>query len=440
MRYVLVCPLILFPAVLPAQAAPGAVDPRIAAVVDAVSVDRLRELVRRLEAFETRHTLSDTVSTTRGIGAARRWIFAELQRSSPRLQVSYDSYRVPASGRITREVELRNVVAVLPGRSPRRIYVSGHYDTVARPADGPGGGFNWDAGDLPAPGANDDGSGTALVMELARVMAQSGIEFDATLVFIAFAGEEQGLVGATRHAERAAAEGWLIEAVLNNDIVGGVVAGNGRVDSRSVRVFAEGPEDAPSRQLARYIRDVAARYVPGHTVRLVARRDRFGRGGDHTPFHQQGWAAVRFTEAMENYARQHTVDDRSDGVDPAYLARNARVNAAAMASLALAPPAPEVTTQMLGRGRSGYDAALRWRASPGAIGYRIVWRETWASDWQFSKVVGPDTSAVLPDLSIDDYVFGVAAIGPGGHESLVSAYTQTPRRPAAGTPGGNERD
>jgi hypothetical protein len=431
MKCALACLAVLVPTALQAQVA--ASDPRIAAVVDAVSAERLGEIVRRLEAFETRNTLSDTVSATRGIGAARRWIHDEFRRASPRLQVSYDSYTIPAGGRITREVELRNVVAVLPGRSPRRLYVSGHYDTVARSAEG--GGFTWAAGDNPAPGANDDGSGIALVIELARVFAGSGLDFDATLVFIAFAGEEQGLVGATRHAQRAAAEGWVIDAVLNNDIVGGTTAGNGLADSRTVRVFAEGPEDSPSRQLARYIRDVAARYVPSHTVRLIARHDRFGRGGDHTPFNQQGWAAVRFTEAMENYSRQHTVDDTAEGVDPEYLARNARVNAAALASLALAPAAPGVTTQMLGRGRTGYDATLRWRPSPGAAGYRVVWRETWANDWQFSALVGMDTTVALPGLSIDDYVFGVAAIGPGGHESVVSAYVLPPRRPAA-PPGG----
>ena len=407
-------------------------DPRIAAMVDSISPDRLATTLRRLEAFETRQTLSDTVSATRGIGAARRWLFEEFQQASPRLQVSYDTYQIPQGGRITRQVELRNVMAILPGRSARRVYVSGHYDTVARPASGQT--FDWGAADLPAPGVNDDGSGTALVLELARVMARSGVEFDATLVFIAFAGEEQGLVGATAHARKAAAERWTIDAVLNNDIVGGTTAGNGVADSRTVRVFADGPEDSPSRQLARYIRQVAAEYVPGHVVRLIARHDRFGRGGDHTAFNQEGFTGVRFSEAAENYGRQHTVEDTFVGVSPEYLAKNARVNAAAAASLALAPPAPVVTTAggqpMLGRGQSGYDAALRWQASPGAVGYRVVWREAWSPDWQYDRVTGVETQLRLPDLSIDDFVFGVAAIGPGGQESLVSAYVNPPRRAA----------
>jgi acetylornithine deacetylase/succinyl-diaminopimelate desuccinylase-like protein len=409
-------------------------DPRIAAMIDSISVDRLTATLRRLESFETRHTLSDTVSASRGIGAARRWLFDEFRRASPRLQVSYDTHLIPAAGRITREVQLRNVVAVLPGRSPRRIYVTGHYDSVARPAAGQT--FDWAAADIPAPGVNDDGSGTALVLEVARVLAGSGIEFDATLVFVAFAGEEQGLIGATAHARTAAEAGWVIDAVLNNDIVGGTTAGNGAADSRTVRVFSEGPEDSSSRQLARYIQRVAASYLPSHTVQLVARHDRFGRGGDHTAFNQEGFPGVRFSEARENYARQHTVDDTFAGVSPEYLARNARVNAAAAASLALAPAAPVVNTPtgqpMLGRGRSGYDAALRWQASPGATGYRVVWRDSWAPDWQHELVVGPETQLTLPDVSIDDLVFGVAALGPGGSESLVSAYVNPPRRAAGG--------
>ncbi len=408
------------------------IDPRIAALVDSVSAERLAATVRALEGFGTRNTLSDTVSATQGIGAARRWIHEQFRQASPRLQVSFDGYSIPQGGRITRPVELRNVMAVLPGRSPRRIYVSGHYDTVARRTEGggAGGGFDWSAGDIPAPGANDDGSGTALVLELARVIARSGVELDATLVFIAFAGEEQGLVGATQHARKAAAEQIPIDAVLNNDIVGGITAGSGLTDSRTVRVFSEGPEDSPSRQLARYIRDVAARYVPAHTVRLVARHDRFGRGGDHTAFNQVGYTGVRFSEAAENSSRQHTVNDTFEGVAPEYLARNARVNLAAMASLALAPAAPVVAGQqgpMLARGRTGYDATLRWRPSAGAAAYRVVWREAWTPDWQFSKLV-TDTTVSLPSLSIDDHVFGVAAVGPGGHESLVSAYVLAPRR------------
>jgi Zn-dependent M28 family amino/carboxypeptidase len=334
---------------------------------------------------------------------------------------------VEPQGRIPEEAELCNVVALLPGRSERRIYVSGHYDTVARP-DGED--FDWTRWDNPAPGANDDGSGTVLTMEVARVLSQSGLDFDATLVFVGFVAEEEGLVGATLHATKAEREGWRIDAVFNNDIVGNSTGGTGIRDSRTVRVFSEDPTDSPSRQLARYIRRHAAVYTPGHEVRLIAREDRFGRGGDHTAFNQRGFAGVRFTESRESYDRQHTPHDTLGGVDFDYLAKNTRVNVAGVASLALAPAAPDVMARgnpRLGRGDSGYDAVMEWERSPGAVGYRVVWREAWTPDWQFEVRVGDVGSHTLSDISIDDYVFGVAAIGPGGHESLVSPYVRPPR-------------
>ena len=431
-------------ALLLAAGAPAAgepsTDPRIATLLDQISARRLQATVEKLVGFGTRNTLSSAEAPGAGIGAARQWIFDEMQAASPRLQVSFDSYEVLGGliDRIPRDVLLRNVMAVLPGKSPRRVYVSGHYDSLARRvepgaarASGATGGFDWAHADNPAPGANDDGSGTALTLELLRVFSQSGIEFEATLVFVCFAGEEQGLVGAKLHAQKAAAEHWPIEAVLNNDIVGNSHGGNGVNGSDSLRVFSEGGEDSPSRELARFVKRQAALYVPGHTLRLVARHDRFGRGGDHTAFNQHGFAAVRFSESHENYARQHTVDDTPDAVDFEYLARNARVNAAALGVMGLAPQAPAVADErgrpLLARAASGYDAQLRWKASPGAAGYRIFWRDALAPDWQHELAVGAVTEAVLKDLSIDDCVFGVASFSPGGHESLVSAYVNPPR-------------
>jgi hypothetical protein len=411
-----------------AQQAPFAapLDPRIVQLLGEISEERLEALTERLVSFGSRNTMSSTDRPDWGIGAARQWIREEMQSYSPRLQVSFDAYTVPASGRIAQETDLRNVMAILPGRSPRRIYVSGHYDSLARAEEELTTGNRFDNF---APGANDDGSGTVLTMELARVFAQSGMEFDATLVFIALAGEEQGLIGARLHAQQARGNDVVIDAVFNNDIVGNIHGGNGQVDGWTVRVFSEGPEDSPSRQLARFIQRTGALYVPGHKVRLIGREDRFGRGGDHTAFNQSGYTAVRFTESRENYDRQHTVRDTPDGVHYPYLARNARVNAAGVATLALAPPAPVVMqggSPMLTRGR-GYDARLRWQAAPGAVGYRIFWREAWGMDWQHELYVGNVTEYTLPDISIDDYHFGVAAIGPGGHESLVSAYVRPPR-------------
>jgi hypothetical protein len=404
------------------------VDPRIAQMVASVSQERLQATIEKLASFGTRHALSTTADATRGMGAAREWIRAQMASYSPRLQVSFDRYTVPPRGRITREAELVNVMAVLPGASPRRVYVSGHFDSLALGPDPENAGADRDA-----PGANDDGSGTALVMELARVFAQSEIRFDATLVFIALTAEEMGLVGARAHAQRMMADSVRIDAVFNNDMVGNSVGGSGQKDSWTVRVFSEGPEDSPSRQIARYIRRVAPLYVPGHGIRLIAREDRFGRGGDHTAFNQVGYAGVRITESKENYGRQHTVEDTPDAVDFQYAAQNARVNVAAVASVALAPPQPVVTDRrgnpMLGRRPSGYDAQLRWQASPGAVGYRIFWRGTWGVDWQHALYVagGDVTEFVLPDISIDDYTFGIAAVGPAGEESLVSAYVRPPR-------------
>jgi len=414
-------------------------DPRIAALVASISESRLEQRLRTLVGFGTRNTLSEASSPTRGIGAARQWIFDELRRTSPRLQVTFDTHKVrkgAGNGRITRNVELRNVVAILPGRSPRRIYVSGHYDslnvgeqgqiglnsgaTTARRADP----------NVEAPGANDDGSGTVLVMELARVFAESGLQFDATLVFIAVAGEEQGLIGARAHAREARATRIPVQAVFNNDIVGGAAGGDGSTDGASIRLYSEGPEDSPSRALAMFTARTAARYVPSHRVRLMARRDRFSRGGDHTAWNLEGFAAVGFRESRENYARQHGAGDTIDGVSFAYLGQNARVNAAAMAVLALAPPPPVITNPRgqptIDRRPSGYDAHLRWGAAPGATGYRIVWREAWAPDWQHEVIVGNVTEWTLPKANIDDFVYGVAAIGAGGHESTVSAYVPPP--------------
>jgi peptidase M28-like protein len=431
-------------------AAPKA-DPRIETLVAAVSQERIARLVETLAGFHTRNTLSDTESTTRGIGAARQWIFDELTRSSPRLQVSFDTYKLGKSGRITRSVELRNVLAVLPGRSLRRVYVSAHYDTVSipkgqieantRPPTKPGEKPPPDPQlrrdqdyNVEAPGANDNGSGTALTMELARVIASSGLEFDATIVFALWAGEEQGLVGARAHASRLAKDKVVVDADFNNDIVGNSHGGGGQADAASVRVYSEGPEDSMSRSLARYIERMAAVYVPGHKVRLLARQDRFSRGSDNAAFNQHGFPAVVFRESTENFAKQHSALDTVDGVDPAYLTRNARVNLAALAALALAPAAPKVTNERnqptIGRQPSGYDANLRWTASPGAAAYTVYWREAWTNDWQHSQRVGDVTEFVFPKMSIDDFVFGVAAVGADGHESLVRAYVPAPRRDA----------
>jgi hypothetical protein len=460
------------------------IDPRIEKLITSISEERLKALLTRLASFKTRNLFSDP-SAPDGIGAARQWILDELKKTSPKLQVSFDVHTIPAGGRVPREVELRNVLAILPGKTARRIYVSGHYDSlnlgqrgqqglntgsgrsggaaptpgVAGAAGGAGGAATPTSGaqtgrgagagtqaaagaegqgrgqtprppadyNVVAPGANDDGSGTVLSMELARVFAESGIEFDATLVFMTVAGEEYGLLGSRAHAKSAKEQNIPIQALFNNDIVGNSTGGNGIIDAATVRLYSEGPEDSPSRSLAQFTKRVAERYVPSHEVRLMARRDRFGRGGDHSGFNAEGFAAVGFRESKENYSMQHSANDTIDGVSFPYLARNARVNAAAMAVLALAPPPPAVASNMLGRQPSGYDARLRWTASPGAVGYRIFWRDAWAPDWQHELYVGNVTEFTFKNKNIDDHVFGVAAVGPNGHESSISAYVNAAR-------------
>lgn len=453
----------------------GELDPRIQKLMASISEERLEALLTKLSSFQTRNTLSDP-DLPNGLGAARQWILDEMKKTSPKLQVSFDTHMIPAGGRITRDVELRNIIAVLPGKTPRRIYVSGHYDSLnipgergqtpgaeggvtaggrggaaeaqstgagrgtappgqssaaagQEPAQGPGRGQQAPRNyNVVAPGANDDGSGTVLSMELARVFAESGIEFDATLVFMTVAGEEQGLVGSTAHARRMQEQQVPVQALFNNDIVGNSKGGNGIVDGSSVKVYSEGPEDSPSRALANFAKRIAARYLPSHELRLMARRDRFGRGGDHSGFNAVGFAAIGFRESRENYSKQHNANDTIDGVSFPYLAQNARANAAGMAVLALAPPPPEVRQSGLSRQPSGYDARLRWTASPGAAGYRIFWRTAWAPDWEHELYVGNVTEFTLANRNIDDHVFGVAAVGPGGHESTISAYVMAPRQ------------
>ena len=439
---------LILPSIGAAQTAPRPdADPRIEKIVAAVSEQRMRELLAKLVSFGTRNTLSDQTSPTRGIGAARNWILEEMRRSSEKLRVNFDSHIIPPQGRITKQVDLRNVIAILPGKSPRRIYVSGHYDSLniggqnrsnsatpgSAPAPAPTSAApTRDDYDVEAPGANDDGSGTVLTMELARVFAESGVEFDATLVFICWAGEEQGLIGSRAHAEDLAAKKIPVEAVFNNDIVGNSRGGNGIVDAESVRVYAIGPEDSPARALARHIVKNAGIYVPSHRVRPMAREDRFGRGSDQSSFTAQGFPAIVFREANENFDMQHGANDTLDGVDFGYLAQNTRVNAAGVAALALAPPAPKVTNDrggnMLSRDPSGYDAAMRWNATAGAVAYRVYWRDTWSNDWQHSQTVGNVTQFTLKNVSIDDFVFGVSAIGADGQESMVSAYVSPVRR------------
>jgi hypothetical protein len=451
--------LLLIATALPAQTV-ARIDPEIQKIVKEISQDNIAATMQKLASFETRGNFSDPTQKDRGIGAARQWIYGQFRSYSPKLEVSFDPYKVKKQGtRILRDVDVVNVIAVLPGatRPEQRVIVSSHYDSLnivrkaGAPPSGSEGGDSADdvidfekSVEAPAPGVTDNASAVALVLELARVM--SHYQFEKTVVFIAFAGEEIGLIGSSLYSEKAKKQGDHIEAVLNNDIVGCEASGDGRSEGSLVHVFSEEPADSSSRELARYIRDSAQRYVPGFQAGLVFRSDRFSRGGDHTPFNTAGFAAVRFTSAAENLKVQHTVNDTFAIASAAYTTNVARINAAALASLADAPIAPETVREIttgaakgrkvpnLARGVSKYDAILRWKDPKPAddlAGYAIVVRSTTSAFWDHEIFVGKVTEYTLPGLSIDDVVLGVKAIDVQGHESLVSPYVAvpTPRKP-----------
>jgi hypothetical protein len=408
-------------------------NPKITSLIQRVSSENVETILKKLESFQTRHTLS---SDREGLGnrAAAEWLQAEFKTLDPRLQVTLDTYELPSQGgRIGRPVTIRNVVAVLPGRRTgpdERIFVlNAHYDTVARKADGT---WSRDDFDNDAPGVNDDASGVAALLELARVFRQE--EFEATIYFVAFSGEEIGLVGSTLMAARLKEENKNICGVIGLDMIGNIEGGNGRIDNSRIRVFSEGPMDSPSRQLARYAKHVGELYFPSVEIDLIHRADRFGRGGDHTSFVLEGWAGIRMMEANENYSRQHTVNDTFDNLSLDYCTRNIRIVGSVLASLATAPPAPRVSNErgrpLLGRGESGYDAVLEWNpvVCDDLAGYILHWRKTTSPYWEKTIHVGNVNEYTFKDITIDEYVFGVSAIDTEGNESLVSAYSMPPRR------------
>ncbi len=420
-----------------------------------VSVKQIRANIEKLASFGTRHTLSaadaQAIQSGRGTGAAREWIKREFERYSAAcggcLKVEFQSFIQEPVERVARPTEIVNVVATLPGTDPAnagRIYVvTGHYDSRnSDPLD--------PVGD--APGANDDASGTAVSLECARILSQH--RFPATIVFMAVAGEEQGLLGARHFAKTAKNEGHNIAAVLNNDIVGGnKTAGDTLQRPGLVRVFSEGipqaaseaeirqiralagENDSASRQLARYIAEAARKHLPaGFRPELIFRRDRYLRGGDHSAFNEFAFAAVRFTEYREDYNHQHQ-NPRTEGgveygdlpkfVDYQYVANVARLNLASLAELALAP-APPANVRLHTKELQN-DSTITWEAAPGglAAGYEVLWRKTTAPEWEGSKPVGNVTRITLP-RSKDNVIFAVRAVGSHGVKSL--AVVPTPER------------
>jgi hypothetical protein len=432
------------------DAAPGLAsnphaDPRIAEAIRHVSADHVRATIEKLVSFNNRSTISaqddESIKAGKGIGAAREWIKAEFERYSKDcggcLEVKTDAFTELPADRIPKATEITNVYAVLRGSDPKQagriVLVTGHYDS--RNSDT----FNiTDA----APGANDDASGTAVSLECARVLSQAAAKtkFPATILFLTVAGEEQGLNGSKHFAQMAKQQGWKIDAVLNNDIVGGNL-GAGQ-DATEVRVFSEGvpvtateaeikrirmlggESDSNSRELARYIADIGRSYDAGVKPLLIFRLDRFLRGGDHYSFNQQGFSAVRLTEFREDFNHQHQNVRSENGIEYGdlpkfvnfdYVAHVARLNAATLASLASAPAAPskvKIMTKDLDN-----DSTLTWESSAGAKAYEILWRATNAADWEYVQTVGSGTRATLP-VSKDNVIFAVRAVDAAGHRSL----------------------
>jgi len=422
-------------------AAKAVVDPKIVAALKDVSAERIRSNIEKLVSFGTRSTLSAqdpaSISSGRGIGAAREWIRSEFETYSKDcngcLEVKTDSFTEGPADRIPQPTQITNVYAVLKGSDPESakhiVLVTGHYDSR-----------NSDTLDVKgnAPGANDDGSGTAVSLECARVLSK--LKFPATIIFLTVAGEEQGLNGSRHFAAMAKQQGWNVEAVLNNDIVGGNK--DPEQDASVVRVFSEGipvaadekqlrqirnlggESDSSSRELARYIAEVGRTYDAGVKPLLIFRLDRYLRGGDHYSFNQQGFAAVRFTEYREDFNHQHQNIRTENGIEYGdlprfvnfeYSAAVARLNAATLASLASAPAPP--TNVRLETRKLDNDSTFAWDAVPGAASYEIVWRATSAPDWEHAQLVGNDTRATLK-LSKDNVIFAVRAVDNEGHRSL----------------------
>ena len=408
---------------------------------------RLKADVEKLVSFGTRHTMSDADHPTRGIGAARRWYASEMERISAGcggcITVS-TLERVFTNDRVPKGAKVVDVLGIQKGRDPNRVViVQGHIDSRVSDV------MNAAAD---APGANDDASGVALVIEAARLLSKQN--FDATIIYAALSGEEQGLLGGTLLAETARERGWVVSAVLNNDIVGNTVGQNGTRVADRVRVFSEGmrfsesqaeqvlrrgnggEDDGPSRALAKAI-DHAAQGIKGGLDVFVDRRpDRFGRGGDHEPFLRLGFPAVRFSVGIENYNQQHQdlrtangieYGDTVDKMDFPYLAKVTAINVAAIKQLAAAPAAPaDVALQ----GAVGSDTKVTWAPVPGAAGYRVHWRRNDAQDWtQHRDVPAGATETVLKNIIVDDTFVGVSALAAGGAQSIVTFGGRAVRRP-----------
>lgn len=411
-------------------------DARISSLVAQVSPARLRASETKLVGFFTRNDFSEkSTNPNQGVFAARDWILAQFQEialtSGGRMSVSLDSFVQPKTPKTPRDVAESSVIATLKGDEPGPLYImSSHFDDC-----------NGDCtdGTQEAPGADDNGSGVAAVLEAARIMAPH--HFRGTILFVAFDGEELGLWGSKHFADSLHDAGVQVAANLNNDIIGNSTGGGGAHEPNVIRLFSQavpagadptrvnlvGSEnDSPSRELARYIGEIVPQYVRGFSVRHIFRADRFMRGGDQESFQADGYPAVRFVESNENFTHQHQDVRVENGthfgdllpyIDYAYLARATQANVAALASLALGPAAPAKAELVMKK--LGYDSTLRWQPAAGATSYEVVWRATDATQWQHAKNVGNVLTVTLP-LSKDDYIIGVRSVDAAGLRSVAS--------------------
>ena len=400
-------------------------DPALAAAIADISASAIRETDSVLVSFGTRHTMSDTLSDTRGIGAARRYLFKKLQGYSEAcggcLRVEYDPAMMEIRGHPQRPtVNIVNVVAWLPGRDTSRVLVmGGHYDSCICSRSDLGAMARFEA-TQDAPGADDDGSGTSAVVELARVFSKHfprGLE--TSVIFVAYSGEELGLYGSTHLAQRLHAAGYKIVSAFTDDIVGNVVADDGTVDSTSVRIFGAEPDNGPSRELARYAWATGTIYNPEFRILPVFRLDRISRGGDHSPYVNIGDPGLRFTERLENYKRQHLPTDDFAHVNFGYVANVARLNASVVGTLANAPAPPSALARR-DQASGGSRWMLTWKEVPGAASYEVLFRVTTAPTYEKIYQAGGSTSFLLPD-QLDDGWAAVRAVGANGHRSLTSA-------------------
>jgi Peptidase family M28 len=415
-------------------------DQKLYDIIDAVSAERIKQDVKTLADFGTRHTLSDTLSETRGIGAARRWIKSEFEKISSNcnncLEVSYQKNLIPKgdNARIVHDVWIVNVVSIQRGtKYPNRyIIMSGDIDSrVSDPTD-----FTSDS-----PGANDNASGMAGTIEAARVLSK--YQFESSIIYLGLSGEEQGLYGGKGLAEYAQNKGWDIIGIMNNDMIGNIKGVDGVIDNRTFRIFSEpvppteteterrmrrfygGEVDGISRQLARYIHKNVKTYMPEMNPMMVYRLDRFGRGGHHRPFNDAGLAGIRIMEAHENYTQQHqdirvedgiAYGDTFEHVNFDYAKKITAVNAINLASLASAPPPPK---NLAIGGIVKPSAKFKWEKVDGAVGYKIYWRDTTSPTWDNSRYVGDVSEFTLEGIVIDNFFFGVASVGKNGYESPV---------------------